>query len=41
MADRNHNNVLKIKIALENELANVKRNLMATAQLNPNNILKI
>ena len=41
MADRNHDNVLKIKIALENEPANVKRNLMATADRNLNNIQKI
>ena len=40
MADINHN-ILKIHIALNSELANVKRDLMATADINHTKIIEI
>ena len=40
-ADINHNKILKIYIALQNEPADVKRDLMATAEINQNNPLTI
>ena len=40
-ADINHNNLLNIKIAFQNDMANVKRVLMAAVPLKDNNTLTI